>query len=94
MQCHSVLGVRTEEIAQLANIRDLMEPSKHVSSPCRLSRVCTLLPSGCLIGGNHLVLLDPQYNPWFSLLLQLLFCIHSTIPGLLTQEGTTCSPWN
>lgn len=36
MQCHSVLGVRTEEIAQLANIRDLMEPSKHVSSPCRL----------------------------------------------------------
>lgn len=50
MQCHSVLGVRAEEIAQLANIRDLMESSKHVSSPCRLSQVCTLLPSVCLIG--------------------------------------------
>lgn len=50
MQCHSVLGVRAEEMAQLANIRDLMESSKHVSSPCRLSQVCTLLPSVCLIG--------------------------------------------
>lgn len=48
VQCHSVLGLRTEGIAQLANLTDLME-----SSPCRLYQVCTLLPSVCLIGGNH-----------------------------------------
>lgn len=86
MQCHSVLGVRTEGFVQLANLRDLIESSKHVSSPCWLSQVCTLLPSVCLIGGNHLFPPTPSTVPGFPCYCSFFSCSASIRPFLVSSH--------